>query len=79
MSAPSTGVSNVHEVKNVPLLVQNEEHMCKMCSFDRVPPPLSTYVATGIIQVIKWPRLPPPFVFAYSQSERLEGLATRLH
>ena len=27
VSAPSAGVSNVCEVKNVPLLVQNEEHM----------------------------------------------------
>ena len=36
VSAPSTGVSNVRKVKNVLLLV-NEEHMRKMCSFDGGP------------------------------------------
>ena len=35
--------------KNVPLLVQNGEYMCKMCSFDGTPPPLlvSTKVDTA--------------------------------
>ena len=30
VSAPSAGVSNVCEVKNIPLLVRNKEWMCKM-------------------------------------------------
>ena len=34
VSAPSGGVSNIHEVKNVPLLVQNEERIHEMHSFD---------------------------------------------
>ena len=34
VSAPSAGVLNVHEAKNVLLLVQNENMLCKMCSFD---------------------------------------------
>ena len=29
---PKCQVLNTHEVKNMPLLVQNEERMCKMCS-----------------------------------------------
>ena len=32
VSAPSAGVLNIHEAKNVPLLVQNEERVCKMRS-----------------------------------------------
>ena len=39
-----------------------------MCSFDRVPPPLSTYVDTDIIQVIKWPRLLPPTLFLHTHN-----------
>ena len=38
-SAPSAGVLNVHKAKNVQLLVQNGEHVCKMRSFERGPPP----------------------------------------
>ena len=34
-SAPSAGVSNVHEVKRVPLLVQNEKHVHKMRLLDQ--------------------------------------------
>ena len=34
VSAPSAGVSNVCEGKNVLLLLQNREHVCEMCSFD---------------------------------------------
>ena len=44
VSAPSTGVSNVCEVKNVPLLVQNEERVREMHSFDRGPLPASVYL-----------------------------------
>ena len=45
--------------KNVPLLVQNEECMHKMHSFDwPLPPP------TYIIHMIKWTR-PSPSIFAY--------------
>ena len=35
VSAPSAGVSNVCEAKNVPLLVQNEEQIREMHSFER--------------------------------------------
>ena len=43
VSAPSAGVSNICETTNVPLLVQNEECVHKMRSFDQGPlPPLST-------------------------------------
>ena len=38
--APSAGVSNVQEVKNVPLLFQNEGHMLKVFLQSRTPPPL---------------------------------------
>ena len=42
VSAPSARVLNIHEAKNVPLLVQNEEPLCEMRSFHRGPlPPLS--------------------------------------
>ena len=34
VSIPSTGVSNIHKVTNVPLLVQDKEHVHKMHSFD---------------------------------------------
>ena len=39
VSVPSAGVLNVHEAKNVPLLVQNKERVCEMRSFSRGPPP----------------------------------------
>ena len=39
VSAPSTGASNVLEAKNIPLLFQNEEHMCEVRSFDQGPLP----------------------------------------
>ena len=43
VSAPSAGVSNISEVKIVPLLVQNQKRMCEMSSFNQGPlPPLST-------------------------------------
>ena len=43
VSAPSAGVSNISKVKNVSLLVQNQERMCEMSSFNQGPlPPLST-------------------------------------
>ena len=44
VSAPSAGVSNVCEAKNVPLLVQNEKHVRKMRSFDGGPLPPSVYL-----------------------------------
>ena len=34
-SAPNTGVLNVHEVKRVPLLVQNEKHVHEMRLLDQ--------------------------------------------
>ena len=43
VSAPSIGVLNVHEVKKVLLLVENEERMCEMRSFDQRPLPTSVY------------------------------------
>ena len=36
-SAPSTGVSDVCETKNVPLQIRNEESMCEMRSFNGGP------------------------------------------
>ena len=43
VSVPSAGLSNVCKAKNISLLVQNEECVCKMHSFDWRPfPPLST-------------------------------------
>ena len=43
VSAPSIGVLNVHEAKKVLLLVQNEERMCEIRSFDQRPLPTSVY------------------------------------
>ena len=43
-SAPSTGVSNVREAKNVLFPVQNEERVHEMRSFDRRPLPTSVYL-----------------------------------
>ena len=37
VSVPSAGVSNVCEATNVLLLVQNEECVHKMCSFNQEP------------------------------------------
>ena len=43
VSAPSAGVLNISKVKNVPLLVQNEERACEISSFNLGPlPPLFT-------------------------------------
>ena len=65
VSAPSTGASNVLEAKNIPLLFQNEEHMCEVRSFDQGPLPPSVYLGRqNIIHVIKWTK-PSPSVFAY--------------
>ena len=44
VSAPSAGVSNVREAKNVLLLAQNEECVHEMCSFDRGSIPPSVYL-----------------------------------
>ena len=62
VSAPSAGVSNVHKVKNV---VQNEECVREMRSFDQGPLPssLSTKVDTHVIDMIKWTR-PSPSIYA---------------
>ena len=40
-SAQSTGVSNVHKVTNVPVLIQNEECLSKMHSFGKLNTNLS--------------------------------------
>ena len=44
VSAPSAGVLNVCEVKNVPLLVQSEERIHEMRSFDGGSLPPSVYL-----------------------------------
>ena len=44
VSAPSTGVSNVCEAKNVPLQIRNEECMREMHSFNGRPLPPSVYL-----------------------------------
>ena len=56
--APHTGVSDVCEAKNVPLLFQNKECVWKMCSFDR------GHCLHDVIHVIKWTK-PPSSIFAY--------------
>ena len=70
--------SSFWSAKIMLLLVQNEEHMHEMCSFDWGPlPPLSTWIDTDVIQ---WTR-PSPSVFAYckrSKTGQWEGLKTRL-
>ena len=43
VSVLTTGVLNVHEMENVLLLVQDGEHMCKMCSFYQGPLSPSVY------------------------------------
>ena len=58
--APHTGVSNVCEVKNVPLLFQNKECVWKMCSFDR------GHCLHDVIHVIKWTSLLPLFLHTAS-------------
>ena len=60
VSAPSAGVSNVCEAKNIPLLFENKEHVREIPSLDGDPPPLDT----DVNHVIKWTR-PSPSVFAY--------------
>ena len=45
VSAPSGEVLNVREVKNVPLIVQNEECVHEMSSFDQGPLHTSVYLA----------------------------------
>ena len=52
VSVSSTEVSIAREAKDKLLLVQTEERMHKMCSSERDPPPLSTYVQTDVIHVI---------------------------
>ena len=49
-------VPEFHEVRNVPLLIQNEECVREMGSFNWDPPPLCL-PDTDIIHVIKWTRL----------------------
>ena len=44
LSAPSAGVSNVREAKNVTLLVQNEELMRAKCDQGPLPGPIATKV-----------------------------------
>ena len=44
MSAPSAGVSNIRKAKNIPLLVQNEECVCEMHSFNQRPLPPFVYL-----------------------------------
>ena len=61
-SAPSTGVTNVCEAKNIPHLVQNKEHVRQTCYFDGGPPPLSTQVDTDVIHMIKQTRTSPNIV-----------------
>ena len=40
VSAPTAGVANVLEAKNIMFLIQNEKHMRKMHSFNGRPSPL---------------------------------------
>ena len=42
VSAQSTGVSNVHKMKTILLLVQKEDCVCEMCSFSCGPLPPHT-------------------------------------
>ena len=78
VSIPSTGVLNVCKAKNVLLLVQNEECVCGMRSFDwGTHPPLSTKVDTDIIHMIKWIR-PSSSIFVIKKTGWLEGLGMRL-
>ena len=48
-------LENIHELKEVPFMVWNEECVSKMCSFNWWPlPPLSTWIDTNVIHVIKY-------------------------
>ena len=72
VSAPSAGVSNIREAKkNIPLLVQNEERVCKkLHSFNQGPTPLSVYLGRqNVIHMIKWTR-PSPSVSAYCKRSK---------
>ena len=66
--------SNVCEVENIPLLFQNEECMCEMCSFNRGGPlPSSVYLGRhNVIHLKKSPRPSPPFLHTASD-EKLDG------
>ena len=77
VSAPSTGVSNVCEAKNVLLLVQNEECVCEMHSFDRGPlPPLCLpRYRHNTIHVKKGPGLPSAFLHTASDQKLGGGKA----
>ena len=44
VSVPSAGLSNVYKAKNISILVQNKELMCKMHSFDWRPLPPSVHL-----------------------------------
>ena len=70
VSCPSAGILKVCEVKNVPLLAQNEEHVHKMRSFNQGPLPPSVYlVDTDVIHVINGTR---PFLHTASD-QKLDG------
>ena len=76
VSAPSAGVSNSHKVKSVPLLFQNEEHMCEMLSFSRGHLLPSVYLGRqNVIHMIKWTRPPPPFLHAAGDQKLDSGKA----
>ena len=65
VSAPSAGVSNVREVKNVQLLFQREVRVREMDSFDQGPLLPSAYLGRqNVIHVIIWTGLPPLFLQA---------------
>ena len=67
VSASSAGVLNVHEMRNVPLLVQNEERVQEIRSFDWGPlPPLCLPSRHNVIHVIKWTR--PSLCFCILQA-----------
>ena len=63
--------------KNLPLLFQNEEHVCKMRSFNGRPLPPSVYLQPvdrqNVIHVIKWTRPPPPFLHIASDQKLDSG------
>ena len=70
VSAPSAGVSNVHEVKNVQLLFQSEVRVCEMHSFGLLP---SVYPGRqNVVHVIIWTGLPPLFLYTASD-QKLDG------
>ena len=63
--------------KNLPLLFQNEEHVCKMRSFSGGPFPSSVYLQPvdrqNVILVIKWTRPPRPFLHIASDQKLDSG------